>query len=185
LTIALVVSGVTQAQRVIGTSAADVLRGTARSDHIYGRGGNDQILGFGGGDVLVGGTGKDRISAGAGADDVRAVDGEKDRIACGAGPDRVNADPIDRVAADCELVNPQRLTVTVDGQGVVRSTPKRIGCPSACSKLFSQHTIVKLTAEAAIDYNFIGWHGACSGTGTCKIRLDSPKSVTATFQPVQ
>jgi len=183
--VALVVIGATQAQRLVGTNGADVLRGTVRSDRINGRGGNDRIFGLGSGDVLIGGAGRDRIWAGPGDDDVNAIDGRADTISCGGGPDFVRADPIDKVAADCELVNPQRLTVFVKGNGLVRSTPKKIGCPSDCSRLVSLHTVVRLTAEAVVGTRFAGWDGACTGTGTtCTLRVESPLQVTATFEPV-
>lgn len=59
-------------------------------------------------DVLTGGPGRDVIDGGGGGDTIHAVDGQRDRIACGKnGYDRrdtVDADPIDVVAADCEIV---------------------------------------------------------------------------------
>jgi Ca2+-binding RTX toxin-like protein len=58
--------------------------------------GADYIVGGGGGDEITGGTGPDFIQA--------AADRIADTIACGSGRDTVRADPLDTVAADCELV---------------------------------------------------------------------------------
>jgi hypothetical protein len=72
---------------------------------ILGRGGADRISGLGGNDFLSGGAGRDRIDAGPGSDRVSAeYDGSRDSVLCGGGPDIVNADLVDTVASDCELV---------------------------------------------------------------------------------
>jgi hypothetical protein len=63
-----------------------VLRGTQRADFLDGLAGRDRILARGG---------DDRI---------RAQDRTRDTIACGAGRDLVNADAVDAVARDCEVV---------------------------------------------------------------------------------
>ncbi|MEI6209479.1 MAG: DUF1566 domain-containing protein, partial [Desulfuromonadales bacterium] len=42
-------------------------------------------------------------------------------------------------------------------------------------------TLVTLTATPAAGSTFIGWSGACSGSGACQITMDAVKSVTATF----
>ncbi len=181
LVVALAAAGASHAKTLTGTNGPDVLRGTSKNDHIDGRGGNDQIFGLAGNDVLIGGRGKDRISAGAGADVVRVADGKKDTVVCGSGLDVVTADATDAVAADCELVNPQLLTVTVDGGGIVTSTPAGIVCPSACSKQFSRKSSVRLAAEANSGSRFTGWSGGgCSGLGACTIHV--PATVTATFK---
>ena len=49
-----------------------------------------------GSDVISGGPGNDRIAA--------QYDGSRDRVVCGGGADLVNADLLDRVSTDCELV---------------------------------------------------------------------------------
>jgi len=46
---------------------------------------------------------------------------------------------------------------------------------------YEQGTVVTLTANPAIGYQFSGWSG-CSGSGnTCSVTMDMAKSVTATF----
>jgi hypothetical protein len=101
---ALAAAPVATAASIVGSSGADVLRGTAKADVLDGRTGKDTLLGLGGADFLVGGPGRDRILAGPGDDRVKSEDGAVDSVACGPGIDTVNADPVDVVAADCEVV---------------------------------------------------------------------------------
>jgi hypothetical protein len=90
----------------VGTNGADRLAGTARADTIVGRAGGDRLTGGAGPDFLHGGAGRDSLDAGAGADRVAAsYDGGRDAVRCGTGADIVNADLVDSVAADCELVS--------------------------------------------------------------------------------
>jgi hypothetical protein len=47
---------------------------------------------------------------------------------------------------------------------------------------YASGTPVTLTAAPAIGWDFLGWSGAgCSGTGRCVVRMDSDKSVKASF----
>jgi len=68
-----------------------------------------------------------------------------------------------------------------DGQGVVISTPTGINCPGTCSASFPDGTVVTLLAKATSGSIFIGWSGACSGTGSCVVIMNSDQSVTANF----
>ena len=56
-------------------------------------------------DVLSGDEGADRLDAGAGADQLRVRDGIGDTVRCGPGEDRVEADTLDDVGADCEVIS--------------------------------------------------------------------------------
>jgi hypothetical protein len=101
----LTVTGSALAKSFVGTNGPDLLVGTPRADALFGKGGNDRIFGKGGADLLVGGPGSDLLDGGPGDDRIAAeYDGARDTVRCGPGLDVVNADPIDRVAADCELV---------------------------------------------------------------------------------
>lgn len=75
------------------------------------------------------------------------------------------------------------LTVTKagTGSGTVTSLPAGINCGAACSASFDQGTSVTLTATPATGSTFAGWGGACTGTGTCNVIMDSNKTATATF----
>ena len=93
------------ARVVTGTAGNDVLAGTPRADVIRGLAGKDKLIGGRGADFLQGGAGRDTIEAGPGNDLLAlSYDGSRDSALCGAGTDVVNADLIDKVARDCEIV---------------------------------------------------------------------------------
>jgi uncharacterized repeat protein (TIGR02543 family) len=82
--------------------------------------------------------------------------------------------------------NLQSFTLSVSkngaGSGIVTSNPAGINCGSTCSTLFTNNTVVTLTATNTSPSTFGGWSGAgCSGTGTCTVTMSSTQSVTATF----
>jgi uncharacterized delta-60 repeat protein len=70
---------------------------------------------------------------------------------------------------------------TGGGAGSVTSSPNGISCGSTCSAPFAA-VPVTLTATAAAGSSFIGWSGACSGTGTCTVAMGSDRAVTARFE---
>jgi List-Bact-rpt repeat protein len=76
-----------------------------------------------------------------------------------------------------------RLTVTNTGGGlgVVRSAPTGISCGATCSALYLPNTAVSLTASPAAGVIFLGWSGACTGTGACSVTMTQAQNVTATF----
>lgn len=57
------------------------------------------------------------------------------------------------------------------------------GCASGATTKasYTSGTYVTLTASAATNSTFTGWSGACSGTGTCGLTVDSHKVAVATF----
>lgn len=76
-----------------------------------------------------------------------------------------------------------QLTVTspASGSGTITSTPSGINCPTTCSASFTGGTSVTLTATPVANYNFMGWSGACTGTGACDVTMTAAESVTAQF----
>lgn len=105
LSASLLLAASAGAARLVGTDASDRLVGTPRADTLLGLGGADRLFGLAGDDVLVGGAGRDVLDGGSGRDRLAAqYDGARDTVRCGPGRDLVNADLLDRVAADCELV---------------------------------------------------------------------------------
>ena len=103
--VVLALAATAGARSITGTPRNDRLVGTPRADAIRGIGGRDVLLGRGGADYLNGGRGRDTMDGGPAADLVlSAYDGGRDTVRCGAGADVVNADLIDEVARDCELV---------------------------------------------------------------------------------
>ncbi len=75
------------------------------------------------------------------------------------------------------------LTVGKTGQGLgtVTSSPAGINCGSTCSANFGSGASVTLTAAAWSGSSFVGWSGACTGTGTCTVSMTQARSVTANF----
>jgi Raf kinase inhibitor-like YbhB/YbcL family protein len=67
------------------------------------------------------------------------------------------------------------------GAGTITSNPAGINCGSTCSFAFSGGSSVTLTATAASGSTFVGWSGACTGTGTCTLTMDAAKSAMANF----
>ena len=95
-----------------GGPGNDTLYGGYARDTLYGGPGDDMIYGGPSADLIVGGPGHDHISGGSGNDVIGAQDGQRDWITCGTNlksdgirdHDVVNADKIDVVAKDCEVV---------------------------------------------------------------------------------
>ncbi len=77
----------------------------------------------------------------------------------------------------------QKLTVSKagSGTGTINSNPAGISCGSTCNKDYPVNSNVTLTAAADTGSTFIGWTGACSGTGSCTVKMDAAKTVVATF----
>jgi thermitase len=83
-----------------------------------------------------------------------------------------------------KLVSPPNqytLTVQKAGAGSGTVSGPGINCGSDCTETYNAGTQVTLTATPASGSTFVGWSGACSGTGSCTLTMNSNKSVTATF----
>lgn len=77
---------------------------------------------------------------------------------------------------------PLSINVTGTGLGAVDSSPYGIfDCRQQCTVNGYHGDVMTLTARPTNGFNFTGWSGACSGTGTCTVTMDAAKSVTATF----
>ena len=86
-----------------------------------------------------------------------------------------------------ELFMDVRLDVGLGGNGVgsVTSNPAGISCAGDCSETFAFEQTVTLTPVAQTGSLFSGWSGACTGSGSCVVKMDSDKAVTATFELTQ
>lgn len=76
------------------------------------------------------------------------------------------------------------LQVSVTGSGNISSSPAGIDCGSDCAETFQNGTAVSLTATPDSGFEFIGWTGACSGTGVCQITVTENLSAAAEFREV-
>jgi DNA-binding beta-propeller fold protein YncE len=74
------------------------------------------------------------------------------------------------------------LTVTVNGEGRVTSTPAGIDCGSECEGTFAAGTHVQLATREQGGV-LTAWSEACTGGSACSVTLDADARVTATFEP--
>jgi GH25 family lysozyme M1 (1,4-beta-N-acetylmuramidase) len=83
---------------------------------------------------------------------------------------------------DLDAITIQRLRVTVEGgAGTVTSEPGGLTCRTACARNFDPGTEVTLTPVADDGAVFLGWSGACGGTGACVVPMTRQRAVTAVF----
>jgi hypothetical protein len=68
------------------------------------------------------------------------------------------------------------------GNGMVTSDPTGVDCGSTCTAAYDICTSVSLSAISDANSTFVGWSGACSGSGSCVVKMSSAKSVTAIFE---
>jgi len=76
---------------------------------------------------------------------------------------------------------PVTLTVSVAGDGTVKSTDGFIDCPGTCQHTYDPNTQVTLNATPASGWSFSGWTGACMGVGPCNITMTQNFSLTGVF----
>jgi hypothetical protein len=76
-----------------------------------------------------------------------------------------------------------QLTVTSDGPGGVSDNQGQItNCTATCTGTYPFGTTVDLTALSVGDgAGFIGWSGACTGSGACSVAMTQNRAVTGTF----
>ena len=78
--------------------------------------------------------------------------------------------------------HPLGVTLGGNGSGSVISDVAGIACPDDCTEAYADGTDVTLSAAADPGSTFLGWAGACSGTGACVVDMTFARSVVATFQ---
>src|SRR6266446_8118181 len=72
------------------------------------------------------------------------------------------------------------LNIAVTGQGMVTS-PDGISCTGNCARPTMVGKSVHLDAMPAAGMLFMGWSGACSGTGGCDLNISGETQVGASF----
>jgi hypothetical protein len=81
------------------------------------------------------------------------------------------------------FVHTLSVELTGGGPGRVTSAPVGVDCPGDCTQTAVRGSQVALTAADTADSIFIGWSGACTGTGSCVVTLNADAAVQANFAP--
>jgi len=135
---------------LLGGQGADELRSGPAADTLAGDAGDDTLVAGDGADTLTGGLGVDGLDGGAGDDQLRARDGLGDRVRCGDGADRVDADTLDDVAGDCEVVS---RTATPppegDGDGGRDRTAPRVDVGGRTAQKLGSSGTIRLVATSS------------------------------------
>jgi hypothetical protein len=84
-------------------------------------------------------------------------------------------------SVDANFLTSYALTVSTSGNGTVISSPPGIDCGSDCSENYPADTQVTLTASADPNWQFLGWGGACTGSGDCTLTITASTEITANF----
>ena len=96
--------------------------------------------------------------------------------------DNIVASNTYEMTVEGDVVVPQHaLTVQTSGTGTGVVTGSGIDCGVTCEATLDEGTTVTLTATPAVFSTFIGWGGACAGTGSCVVTVNATTAVTATF----
>lgn len=75
----------------------------------------------------------------------------------------------------------QSMSVVRSGNGEGTVAGNGINCGQICVFGYPYNTEITLTAQAEQGSTFVGWEGACTGTGPCKIAVNAALKVTAQF----
>jgi hypothetical protein len=79
------------------------------------------------------------------------------------------------------------INVSVSGRGKVVSKDKKINCGykasivAGCHATFEPGSTIELRAVPAKGARFVGWQGFCTGTGVCRLKMTTTKTVYAIF----
>jgi uncharacterized repeat protein (TIGR01451 family) len=104
----------------------------------------------------------------------------------GTGPNSCSVPMTSDKTVTATFVPAVPLSVSLEGNGSVISTPPGINCElSNCIANFATGSTVTLTASTLAGSTFTSWSGACSGTdpNTCAVTMNTAQSVTANFSP--
>lgn len=114
--------------------------------------------------------------------------------------------PCDPTRQDCPEgggTSTIRATLTVTNnnlnRGTITSSDDGINCGADCSQLYTyivtcdaegnctdpDYRTVSLNTTATNGFALSGWGGACSGSGSCSVTMDTNKTVSASFADVQ
>jgi Divergent InlB B-repeat domain len=85
---------------------------------------------------------------------------------------------------DPDPIEMTELTVTIEGNGQVTSSPSGLDCTETCNESFEQGTQITLTATPVAGHRFVTWEGqSCTTATTCTFDLSgTAMSVLARFE---
>ncbi|MDJ0866995.1 MAG: PKD domain-containing protein [Myxococcota bacterium] len=117
-------------------------------------------------------------------------------IFAGWGGDCLGLSPATAVAMDAdrsctasfiEDENQVELTIAVEREGRVTSSPAGIDCGASCGAFFARGSTVDLTALAGPDYQVLGWFGDCAAArgATYALLMDDDKACTVSFVRIE
>jgi hypothetical protein len=76
------------------------------------------------------------------------------------------------------------ITKAGTGTGGIVSASSEVCASSCTATFFPPGGVITLTAVPAAGSRFVGWSGACSGTGPCTVMGNTTVAVTATFNRI-
>lgn len=100
--------------------------------------------------------------------------------AVGTGPASVESNAVTPTAPRFALT----ITNAGTGGGNVASNPSAVSCGAICTRDFDAGTAVTLTATPDAGSTFVGWSGACTGTGQYTVTMDAAKAAVAGFNQI-
>jgi alpha-tubulin suppressor-like RCC1 family protein len=70
-----------------------------------------------------------------------------------------------------------------EGAGTVTASDGMIACPGTCTDSYPIGSMITLVAAPDARSEFVGWDAAeCTGTADCTVRIETSRSITATFE---
>jgi alpha-tubulin suppressor-like RCC1 family protein len=115
---------------------------------------------------------------------VATVDGTGLVTGVGAGVATITAESNGRFGSATVTVGSlPTLSVTLDGEGTITSSPTGIDCGANCTAPYQANTLVTLTATPASGASLISWFGCDTVSGTtCSVTMNHERTITSTFR---
>jgi M6 family metalloprotease-like protein len=96
----------------------------------------------------------------------------------------IDVDSVNASGFGVTVVRGWRLRMQATGPGGITGSPSGT-CTARCDHIAATRgTSIALAAQPGAGAQFLGWSGACSGTGSCTLKLDGNRIVGAAFEKV-
>lgn len=96
----------------------------------------------------------------------------------------IDVDSVNASGFGVTVVRGWRLRMQATGPGSITGSPSG-ACTTRCDHVAATRgTTIALAAQPNAGAQFLGWSGACTGTGACTLKLDGNRAVGATFETV-